>query len=232
MPGWSIVQFAQAPTGGVVTLSPTASGNLIVVAVSNDGASAPPTSITLTGSSDVFTDDVSTLDTNPTANIDLSIWSNPNCSGGKTSVVASGGLGSGVLMSVWELAGGAASSPLRTAHAAAGPANTQQGAFDSGAASSVPAGDFWIAAVTGIGSGGVRAAASPSGAWTLEAALTPGSLTQMIAAYQSGPGAGAPQYAGTFTAPVGGAYWAAAVAAYKPAGPARDSGQLLGTSII
>lgn len=229
---WTLVQHAQAPSGAVVTLAATTAGNLIIVAVSNDGAvTADPTSITLTGSSDVFTKDVNAAATDPVANVNLSIWSDPNCSGGKTSVVASGGLGSGVLMDVWEWSGGAASSPLRAAHGAASPASTLQSSFDSGAMASIPAGCLGIAAVVGIGSGGrAQASVSGSGSWTTEAALQPGSVSQMLSARQNTLAAGTPNYAGTFTAPVAGAYWAAVVAAYKPL--AAPAGNLLTAGII
>ena len=231
---WTVVQHAQAPSGGTVTLAATTAGNLIVVTVSNDGAvTSDPTTITLTGSADVFTKDVNAANTNPTANVNLSVWSDPNCSGGKTSVVASGGLGSGVLMDAWELAGGATASPLQAAHGAAAPASTLQSSFDSGAMASIPAGCFGIAAVIGIGSGGrAQASVTGSGTWTTETALQPGSVSQMLSARQNTLAAGTPDYAGTFTAPAGGAYWAAVVAAYKPAGAAAPTGNLLMAVII
>lgn len=230
---WSVVQHAQAPTGGTVTLSATTAGNLIIVAVSNDGAvTSDPTTITLTGSSDVFTKDVNAANTNPTANVNLSVWSDPNCSGGKTSVVASGGLGSGVLMDVWELSGGATSSPLQAAHGAAAPASTLQASFDSGAMASIPAGCFGIAAVIGIGSGGrAQASVTGSGTWTTETALQPGSVSQMLSARQNTLAAGTPNYAGTFTGPVAGAYWVAVVAAYKPPAAAVPSGLLMASIV-
>lgn len=217
------VQFGSNAGGGTtltVTLgSPTTAGNLLLVFVSGDGAnSGAPTGIALTGSSDTFTQDADVADTNPTALVNLSLWSDPNCSGGHTAVVATFGAAvGGNLMTVWEVSGAAVSSPLAgTPATAAAPANVLQASFDSGAAASVVAGCWWVGCVTGIGSGG-RAQASPSGAWTTETPLQPGSLTQMLPAYQAGPGAGAPEYAGTFTAPVAGAYWAAVAAAYLPA---------------
>lgn len=231
---WTLVQHAQAPSGATVTLSATTAGNLIIVAVSNDGAvTNDPTTITLTGSSDTFTKDINAANTNPVANVNLSIWSDPNCSGGKTSVVASGGLGSGTLMDVWEWSGGATSSPLQAAHGAAAPASTLQTSFDSGVTASIPAGCLGIAAVIGIGSGGrAQATVTGSGTWTTETALQPGSVSQMLSARQNTLAAGTPNYAGTFSAPVAGAYWAAVIAAYKPAGGAAAAGNLLMAGIV
>jgi hypothetical protein len=221
---FTVLQHAQAPTGGTVTLAATTAGSLIVVAVSNDAITGDPTTVTLTGSSDVFTKDVSAANTNPVANVNLSVWSDPGCSAGKTQVVVSGNLGTGVLTDVWEIAGGATSSPLQDKHGAAAPASTLQAAFDSGAMGSIPAGCFGIAAVIGIGSGGrAQASVTGSGTWTTETPLQPGSASQMLSARQNTLAAGTPKYAGTFTGPVAGAYWAAVVAAYKPA-PATLNG--------
>lgn len=215
---FTIVQHAQSPSGGTVTLAATGAGNTIIVAVSNDGAVASdPTTITLTGSADTFVKDVNAANTNPTANVNLSVWRDSNCSAGKTSVVASGGLGSGVLMDVWEIAGMDTTSPVAGSHGAGAPASTLQAAFDSGATASIPAGCLGIAAVTGIGSGGrAQASVSGTGTWTTETALQPGSVTQMLSARQNTLAAGTPHYQGTFSAPVAGAYWAAVVVAYKP----------------
>jgi hypothetical protein len=227
------VQFASITGGGTsltATLgSPTTAGNLLLVFVSGDGSgSSAPTGIALTGSSDVFTQDANVADTNPTALVDLSLWSDPSCSGGHTAVVATFGASvAGTIMSVWEVSGAAVASPLAGAPAAAAaPASTLQALFDSGAAAAVAAGCFWVACVTGIGSGG-RAQAVPGGSWTTETPLQPGGVTQMLPGYQAGPGAGSPEYSGTFSAPVAGAYWAAIAAAYSPAPvPATVSGQV------
>ena len=230
---FTVIQHAQAPTGGTVTLAPTGAGNTIIVVVSNDGAgvTADPTTITLTGSSDTFTKDVSAANTNPTANVNLSVWSDPGCSASKTSVVASGGLGTGVIMDVWEVAGIVTSVPLQDKHGAAAPASTLQAAFDSGATGAIPAGCFGIASVTGIGSGGrAQASVTGSGTWTTEAALQPGSVSQMLSARQNPLAAGTPNYAGTFTGPVAGAYWAAVIAAYKPAAATLNGAASLSAS--
>lgn len=232
MAGVARVQFGENANSGVTTLTvtlgaATTAGNLLIAMLSVDGGQTP-SGITLTGGSDTFTKDAQVTQTNPTASINLSCWSDPNCSGGHTQLVATASASTGLLMMVWEVSGAATSSPLAgTAGAGAAPSNTLQAAFDSGSGASVGAGCFWAAAVTGIGSGG-RAQAVPSGSWTAETALQPGSASQMLGAYQAGPGAGAPRYNGSFSAPVAGAYWAALAAAYKPAvTPVTNAGLLM-----
>jgi hypothetical protein len=216
----SVVQFASSGSvsgsNSVAFGSPTTAGNRIVAIVSLDTGTSQPAGVTLTGSSDVFTLDQGAANTNPTANINLGIWSDADCTGGLTTVVSIG-TSLSTLQAIFEVSGTSTSPGAAASQGGAAPASTLQAAFDSGAASSVGAGCFWVAAVTGIGSGG-RAQAVPSGSWTTETALQPGGASQLLAAYQAGPGAGAPEYAGTFSGPVAGAYWAAVVAAYPPAG--------------
>lgn len=211
------VQFASSGSGGTVTFgTPTTAGNLLVLVASADGAASPvPSGVTLVGSSDVFAQNASAANVNPTADINLFLFSDPNCSGGHTQITATfTGSPTGILLAAWEISGAALALPLAgTPGAAGGPANTLQSAFDSGAGGAVGAGCFWVGAVTGIGSGG-RAQAAPSGAWTTEAAIQPGSASQLLPAYQAGPAAGAPEYAGTFTTVT--AYWAAIAAAFSP----------------
>lgn len=224
------VQFAEnsgtAITSLTVTLgSPTTAGNLLVVAVSVDGGASPagaPSSVTLVGSSDTLSMDVDPTSTNPTASVNLSAWSDQNCSGGHTQVTATVASSAAILMMVWEVSGAATTSALVASHGAGNPANTLQAAFDSGAGVSISAGAFLVGVVTGIGSGG-RAQASPTGAgtWTTETALQPGSVTQMLGAYQANASSGAPQYTGTFTTVQ--AYWASFVVAYKAVGGAANT---------
>jgi hypothetical protein len=213
----SIVQFAStanANANNATFTSPTTAGNRIVAIVSLDTGTSQIASIALTGSTDVFTMDGSAATTDPTANINLSAWSDPNCSGGHTVVTCSG-TGASTLLGAFEVSGTDHNQAV-TAHGSGSPASTLQSSFDSGAAASTAAGCTWIGAVTGVGSGG-RAIAVPSGSWTAETALQPGSLTQMTTAYQASAAAGVPEYSGTFSAPVAGAYWAALVVAYSPA---------------
>ena len=219
------VQFTSSATGTATFANPTTAGNLIVVFISADGSnSSVPLSVALTGSSDTFTNDSSAASTNPTANITLSLWSDPDCSGGHTVITPTFSASpAAVLIMAWEVSGAALTSPLVTQSSAANPANTLQSAFDSGNGSSVQAGCWWAGAVTGVGSGG-RAIPVPSGSWTTETPLQPGSLTEMLGAYEAGPGSGTPDYAGTFSAPVAGAYWASVVAAYAPAGAGVTGG--------
>jgi hypothetical protein len=215
------VQFGSSASATVTLGSPTTAGNLLVVLVSADGAnSAVPSGITLGGSGAVFSNDASAASTNPIATITHSLWSLPNCPAGSTTVAPtfSGGSPAAILVMVWEVSGAALTSPLAAAPAsAANPANTLQAAWDTGAAAAVPAGCWWVGGLTGVGSGG-RATPVVSGAWTSEAQLQPGSATDMLGAYQAGPGSGSPEFAGTFSLPAAGAYWASVVAAYKPAG--------------
>lgn len=222
---WTVVQVATNASGtSAIFGSATTAGNLIVAVASDDGGSPPtdPASVALTGSSDVFTKDINVLDTNPTAEIALSIWTDPDCSGGFNTVLLSGGSSSGTLMVVLELSGGATSSPVAAAHAAAGPANVLEPSFDSGTAASVGAGCFWLGVVTGVGSGG-RAQASPITPWVGQTPLQPGSVTQLLYAFQNAPAAGAPDFSGTFTGPVAGAYYSAAVIAFSPAAGASHT---------
>jgi hypothetical protein len=220
------VQFAEATNSGVTTLTATlgastTAGNLLLVMLSVDGGGATPSTVTLTGGSDVFTKDAQVTSTNPIASINLSLWSDPNCSAGHTQVVATSNISAGLLMMVWEVSGAATTSPLAgVPGTAANPANTLQAAFDSTAGASVPAGSFWIGGVTGVGSGG-RATPVLAGSWTPETQLQPGSATDMLGGYQAGPGAGTPQFNGTFSAPAAGAYWAAIAAAYKSSSTAN-----------
>jgi hypothetical protein len=227
------VQFASSSitsTGLTVTLgSATTAGNLLVIAVSVDGTVQTP-AVTLVGSTDTFVQDASATNTNPIANIGLSLWSDPNCSGGHTQINVHVTSSAGLLVAIWEVSGSVATSPLAGTAAAAGPTNTLQSSFDSSAGTGVVPGCFWVGAVTGVGSGG-RAQALPTGSWTTEVAIQPGSASQMLGAYQAGMAFGTPQYRGTFTAPVAGAYWAAITAAYKPA-PTPSSGVAMASGII
>jgi hypothetical protein len=214
------VQFGSSASATVTLGSATTAGNLLIVLVSADGAnSAVPSSITLGGSAAVFTNDASVVSTNSIATITLSLWSLPNIPPGSTTVLPnfSGGSPAGILVMVWEVSGAALTSPLAgTPGSAANPASTLQAAWDSGAGAAVAAGCFWAGGLTGVGSGG-RATPVVSGSWTGESPLQPGSATDMLGSYQAGPGGGAPEYAGTFSGPVAGAYWAAIAAAYSPA---------------
>lgn len=220
------VQFAEATNSGVSTLtvtlgSATTAGNLLLVAFSVDGGSATPNAPTLTGGSDTFHQDANVTSTNPIASINLSVYSAANISGGHTQVVGTSSIAAGLLMMVWEVSGAATTTPLDgTPSTGANPANTLQAAFDSGSASAVGAGDFWVGVVTGVGSGG-RATPVLAGSWTPETQLQPGSATDMLGGYQAGPGAGSPRFNGTFSAPAAGAYWAAIAAAYKSANTAN-----------
>lgn len=226
----SLVQFkstGNTDTNSLAFTSATTAGNRVIAVVSLDTGTSYPT-VTLTGSSDTFTRDAGAQNTNGTANINLAVFSDANCSGGHTTVVSSGASTS-TLQAIFEVSGTGLSSGATAAAGAAAPASTLQAAFDSGAAHPVAGGCFWVAAVTGIGSGG-RAQAVPGGSWTLETALQPGSASQLLVAYQDGPGAGAPEYSGTFSGPVAGAFWAAVAAAYAP--PAAAASGLLMASII
>jgi hypothetical protein len=212
----SRVQFGST-TGSTNSLtltlgSPTTAGNLLVVAYSADGGTSP-TGVTLVGSSDTFTKDANIASTNTVANINLSMWSDPNCSGGHTQVNVTASTSNGLLLMVWEIAGAATSPPLAGTPGTAGnPTNTFQTSFDSTAGASVSAGCFWVGALTGIGSGGRATPSVSGGVRTMEAQLQPGSASDMLGAYQAGPGAG----------------WAAIAAAYKPlAVPVTTSGLLL-----
>jgi hypothetical protein len=220
------VQFVNSSAGSgtapTLTIAATGGpGNLLIVHVSADGSnSSVPTSVTLSGGSagtDTLTNDVSAASVNPTAAITLSGWQMPNCTPGHTTITANFAASTqAAFIAAWEVSGAALAAALAAQSGGANPANTLQAAFDSGVGAAVAAGCFWAGSVTGVGSGG-RANAVPSGAWTTEAALTPGSLTQMLSAYQAGPGAGSPEYNGAFSLPAAGAYWAAIVTAYKPA---------------
>lgn len=220
--GVARVQFAESSNSGVTTItatlgSPTTAGNLLVVLLSVDGGSATPGVVTLTGSLDTFHQDANVTSTNPIASVNLSLYSDANCSGGHTQVVATSSASAGLLLMVWEISGAATTSPLAaTAATAANPANTLQAAFDSTAGASVSAGCFWIGGLTGIGSGG-RATPVLSGSWTTETQLQPGSATDMLGGYQAAPGSGTPRFNGTFSAPAAGAYWAAIAGAYSSA---------------
>ena len=225
------VQFQSVVSSGTtpaLTVTATGGGNLLVVHVSADGTnSALPTGVTLSGGSagtDTLANDVSAASVNPVAAVNLSGWSIANCTAGHTTVTVTFAASvQSVLIEAWEVSGAAVAAALAGQSGGANPANTLQMAFDSGAGPVVPAGCWWSGTVTGIGSGG-RANAVPSGSWTTEAALAPGSLTQMQSAYQAGPASAAPDYAGTFSAPVLGAYWAAIVTAYLPVGDATAFG--------
>jgi hypothetical protein len=219
------VQFASVSSSGTapaLTIAATGGpGNLLAVHISADGTNnAVPTGVTLSGGSggtDTLALDVSAASVNPIAGVTLSAWEIPNCTAGHTTITATFAASvAAVLIMAWEVSGAALSAALAAQSGGQNPANTLQPAFDSGAGAGVPAGCFWVGSVTGIGSGG-RATPVPSGAWTAEAPLTPGSLTEMLGAYQAGPGGGAPDYAGAFSAPALGAYWAAVTAAYFPA---------------
>jgi hypothetical protein len=219
------VQFASVSSSGTtpaLTVAATGGpGNLLAVHISADGTNnAVPTGVTLSGGSggtDTFGIDVSAACVNPTAGVTLSGWSIPNCTAGHTTITATFAASvAAVLMMAWEVSGTALAAALAAQSGGNSPANTLQAAFDSGPGAAAPAGCFWIGSVTGIGSGG-RAIPVPGGSWTTEAPLTPGSLTEMLAAYQAGPGGGAPEYNGAFSLPAAGAYWASIVTAYNPA---------------
>lgn len=230
--GVAKVQFGSNFNTSAATLTvtlgaSTTAGNLLLALLACD-AGPSPTGVALTGSSDTFTRDANVISTNPIAGINLSLWSDPGCSGSHTQVVATASGTGGLLMMVWEVSGAAASSSLAgTVGEAANPSNTLQAAFDSTAGASVVAGCFWVGGLVGVGSGG-RATPVLSGSWTTESPLQPGSATDMLGGYQAGPASGTPRFNGTFSAPAAGAYWASIAAAYLPAAaPVTNRGLLM-----
>ncbi len=186
---------------------------LVAILIVENGQTG--TSVTLTGGSDTFTKDGGTDPTNPTVtNMDMSVWSDPNCSAGHTAVVGHWASSAAAFLHVWDVSSAALSSVLASVTAAGNPAATLQSSFDSGAASTAPAGSFWVGAVQSVGSGG-RATVTPSGSWTSETAMVPGSLTTSLGAYQANTASGSPDFAGSFTSHT--SYWASIAAAYKAA---------------
>lgn len=221
------VQYAANNNTGNTVLTVTLGAsttvhNLLVLTHSNDGGASPgavPTSITLVGTGQNFTMITSASQTNSTASIVKSIWYLKDIPAGATQITATIAATNAQLMEVEEFSGADTVSPLITNAFAASnaPSGTQQTSYDSTAAPSgaVPAGSLWVGGFTGVDSGTHPTINSTQG-FTLETAQIPGSSSSSQLGYILSSSNATPQFSGSITAPVAGAWWAAVVAAFQP----------------
>jgi len=221
----TLVQHAQgAPTSGSTTCtatlgSPTTAGNTLIVAVGFVIGTTSVSGITLGGAAGNFAQDLSV--SNTTAAIQpmtAACWSDPNCAGGQTSVVATFGASTNAAMDVYEVSGLVTASPLDQ-KASSQNGNSSGTSFDStSTATTTAASEFWVGMCTAISAtSGNASITGPSSPWTNETLFAIGSLTGVLSGYQITSSTGAADYSGTISPA---SWYAAGVATYQAAASA------------
>ena len=217
----TLVQHVGALGGSTtttVTVAPTGAGNCLIACMTCQIASGTAISgITLGGSADNWAAQATDQNTSVAT---CSIWADPNCAGGQTSIVVTiGAINNFVAIDIYEVSGLALTSPLdkTSQNSIAGTQSTQAWTSNATATTTV-ANEFWVGVMGGYNNAFVATTITgPTSPWNSETQITPGTGTFSLSGYQIVSSTGAATFSGTANTTGTNLFYIAVAATFKAA---------------